>query len=351
MATAKKLPSGNYRVRAYDKTTGTTKSFTASTKKEAEFLANEWLTGRRAVPIEDKTVKNAIEDYIKLKRDILSVTTADKYNNICKNQLSEQFLSRKLSEIESLTVQTEINRLSGIYSPKTVHNASGLISAVMKTYFPDKRITVTLPKIQKRQRQLPTAEEIVEVFRGSGEMELIVLLGMWQGLRASEIRGLRKSDFREGELHVDRVIVTVDGEHIEKNIAKTVSSKRGVSVPEYIQAMVDALPTEHITDLSGSAIYKRFVRRMEKYGYKGVTFHDLRHINASVMLKLGIPDKYAMERGGWSTTSTLKRVYQETFRQDRIAADEKVDTYFSKILATKLATKENEPHNKADYGA
>ena len=43
MATAKKLPSGSYRVRVYDKNTGKYKSFTAETKKEAELMAAEWL--------------------------------------------------------------------------------------------------------------------------------------------------------------------------------------------------------------------------------------------------------------------------------------------------------------------
>jgi hypothetical protein len=41
MATAKKLPSGNYRVRVYDKSTGKYKSFTAQTKREAERAAAE----------------------------------------------------------------------------------------------------------------------------------------------------------------------------------------------------------------------------------------------------------------------------------------------------------------------
>lgn len=35
MATAKRLPSGSYRVRVYDKNTGKYKSFTAETKKAA----------------------------------------------------------------------------------------------------------------------------------------------------------------------------------------------------------------------------------------------------------------------------------------------------------------------------
>lgn len=47
MATAKKLPNGNYRVRVYDKSTGKYKSFTAQTKREAERAAAEWLSGHQ----------------------------------------------------------------------------------------------------------------------------------------------------------------------------------------------------------------------------------------------------------------------------------------------------------------
>lgn len=56
MAKAEKLPSGNWRCRAYDRKTKTRKSFTASTRSEAEYLAREWLTGRRPRPTADLTV-------------------------------------------------------------------------------------------------------------------------------------------------------------------------------------------------------------------------------------------------------------------------------------------------------
>lgn len=45
-----------------------------------------------------------------------------------------------------------------------------------------------------------------------------------------------------------------------------------------------------------------------------MTFHDL-------MLMLGVPDKYACERGGWSTDSILKSVYQQTFSSERKKVD------------------------------
>ena len=104
--------------------------------------------------------------------------------------------------------------------------------------------------------------------------------------------------------------------------------------------MINELPKEqiYITLLSGQAIYKRFSRLLEANGVQHMTFHDLRHMNASVMLALGIPDKYAMERGGWSSPHVMKSVYQHTFTAERQAADDKIDDYFNDILDTVLDT-------------
>ncbi|SHM39284.1 hypothetical protein SAMN04487860_10478 [Ruminococcus flavefaciens] len=52
----------------------------------------------------------------------------------------------------------------------------------------------------------------------------------------------------------------------------------------------------------------------------------------SIMLMLGIPDKYAMERGGWSTDSVLKSVYQQTFSSERKKIDKIIDGYFNGIV-------------------
>lgn len=342
MATAKKLPSGNYRVRVYDKATGKYKSFTAETKREAERAAAEWLSGKQAKPLSEKTLGDCIDDYIALKSNILSPTTIDKYKNIKKNQLDHAFLSLPLSKINGLIVQSEVNRLSGIYSAKTVHNAHGLISAVLRTYYPELNYSVTLPQKQKRYKNYPTAEEIIEMFKGS-ELELVVLLGLWQGFRVSEIRGLKKSDFQDGYLVINRVKVDVGNETVIKETPKTTDSRRKMAVPPIIQAMVDQIDGEYITNLNRKGIYQRFKRIMKKHGYSDITFHDLRHINASVMLALNVPDKYAMERGGWSTSSTLKRVYQETFSDERQKIDKRIDTYFENIYDTKYDTKTKKP--------
>lgn len=337
MATAKKLPSGNYRIRVYDKDTGKYKSFTAETKRKAERLANEYLNKPSETEL---TLSEGIDGYISLKKNVLSPTTINKYANIKKNQLSNDFLHIPMKNITNLDIQAEINRLSAEYSPKTVINANGLVSAVMKTYRPEYAYKITLPKSPKKRKEYPTAEQVMQWFKGE-EIELLVLLGLWFGFRMSEIRGLKKSDFKDGKLTINRVKVTVGTETIVKDIAKTVESNRTMQVPDRIQRKIEALQGGYITQLDNRGIYQRFKRVVKKHGYPDITFHDLRHINASVMLMLNIPDKYAMERGGWSTSSTLKRVYQDTFSEERRRVDKKIDDFFGDIYDTVYDSKKN----------
>ena len=76
-----------------------------------------------------------------------------------------------------------------------------------------------------------------------------------------------------------------------------------------------------------------------------MTYHDLRSLNASIMLMLGVPDKYAMERGGWSTDSILKSVYQQTFTSERKRVDSVIDDYFNGIINSSIT--ENNAENIA----
>lgn len=330
---AELLPSGSYRCRVWDSAAKKQRTFIADTDIEAIQMAREWKLGHDIKKAAPDTLGDCIEKYIALESNILSPSTVDGYRRVI-NRLDEKLLKKPIARITTEDLQKEVNRLAGKYSAKTVHNSFGLVSSVMHKYAPHTSTAVTRPMIQKRVRELPRPEDVIAVFRGD-PIELPVLLAMWLSLRMSEIRGLKKSDFVGGKVTVNRVIVTVkDGntsKEVEKAAAKTKDSRRVITVPTEIQAMVDKVDGEYITTLSGQAIYKRFVRRMKVAGLEGVTFHDLRHINASVMLALGVPDKYAMERGGWSTPATLKRVYQETYSSERDRVNAQIDAYFQGI--------------------
>lgn len=344
MAKAKKLPSGNWRVNLYigkDEVTQKRKykSFTAETKKEAEFMAAEYSLNKKEAP-KKMTVGDAIDKYIESKENVLSPTTIAGYKKIRRNNL-QGLMSKPLDKITQIDVQLEINRESKNKSAKTISNAHGLLSAALNMYYPDMVLKTTLPRKDKKIKELIAPEKIFAAVHGT-EIELPVLLGMWLGLRMSEIRGIKRSAVSDdGYLTVNNVVVTADGKNIEKTSTKTVSSTRKLKLPYQILSLIpaDISEDEYIIKLSGQAIYKRFSRLLEKNNLPHMTFHDLRHINASVMLKLGIPDKYAMERGGWSTNSTLKAVYQHTFSEERELIDSKIDDFFENVCNTKCNTK------------
>ena len=341
MAKAKQLPSGSWFIRVYDGELKKQVCFTSKLegkagKAEVELMAREYQLGRRQKKKLGKTVGECIDEYISLKENILSPTSISSYRKERRNSLAE-LCDIPLSELTATDIQAHINKLSLTKSAKTVRCAHGLLVSVLHVYAPDMRITTTLPKIQKKIKQLPTVQEVMKAVIGS-DIELPCLLAMWCSLRMSEVRGARKSDIKNGVLTIQNTIVTADGENIEKQETKTIESTRQIKLPERIIQLIDELPEEqtYITPLSGQALYKRFKRLLEKKGVQPMTFHDLRHLNASVMLALGIPDKYAMERGGWSSTNIMKSVYQHTFTAERQAADEKIDSYFNGVLATVL---------------
>ena len=329
---AKKLPSGNWRARAYYTVNGEKKckSFTAETKKEAEYLASMFLMKTKEKIKCGMTVGEAVDEYINSKENILSPTTIDSYRRIRKNSIAE-LCDITVSELEQGTVQRHFNILAQTKSPKTLNNAHGLLVSVLNVYAPEIKLNTTLPKKQKKIKYFPAVEDVIKVIKDT-EIELPCLLAIWQGLRMSEVRGVKKSDIKNGILTINRVIVTIDGKDIIKEETKTIESRRQLRLPEYILELVEKVDDDYITQLSGQAIYKRLSRILKSNNLSHICFHDLRHLNASVMLALGIPDKYAMERGGWSSTSIMKSVYQHTFSSERQKVDEKIDQFFNDII-------------------
>lgn len=343
MANAKQLPSGSWRIRIYDGDLKKQVSFTSDLpgkagKAEAELMAREYQLGKREKKKNGPTLGECIDEYINLKENILSPTTLAEYRR-CKDAELAALCDIPAGALDQQIIQQHINKLALNLKPKTVRNAHGLLASVLSVYRPELRLRTTLPKVQKKIKQLPPADELLRVIVGSN-VELPCLLALWCGLRMSEIRGLRRSDIKNGVLTVQNTKVRVNCADVIKDSTKTYDSARQVVLPEPLLGLIEAIPDEqeYLVPLTGQAIYKRFSTLLKRNNIEHISFHDLRHMNASIMLALGVPDKYAMERGGWSTPSVLKSVYQHTFTAERQAADAKVDDYFNGILATILAT-------------
>lgn len=244
----------------------------------------------------------------------------------------------RIKDLKAIQVQQAVNFDAQKLSPKSVRNAFGLIKSVLRFHECSLNLdNIKLPKLVRKEKELPTFEMVFSIVKGT-ESELPVLLAAWLSLRIGEVIGLQFQDV-DAEKRIIRIrrtiIMTNDGEKVRES-CKTEKSTRTLQLPPYILDLISAIPHERETDFiipkSRKAVYSQFTRLMKKNGIE-MTFHNLRHLNASVMLMLGIPDKYACERGGWSTDSILKSVYQQTFSAERRKVDGIIDDYFGGIVA------------------
>lgn len=129
-------------------------------------------------------------------------------------------------------------------------------------------------------------------------------------------------------------------------MAKNHYRNRTHRIPPYIKRLIEQVDGDILVPMSSQRLYKRWITMQEKNGLPCMTFHDLRHLSASVMALLRIPDKYAQERGGWKTDQVMKRVYMQTFPEERIKVDSIIDRYFENIVEP-----ESSDFDKVKYNA
>lgn len=284
----------------------------------------------------EMSVGDAIERYIQSKDAVLSPSTIRGYKSLQRTALAgiERESLRGLTQEH---VQRLVNALAKEHSPKYVANAHGLLSAAIGMYRPNMVLRTTLPQKEKKEIQIPTIEEI-QILAGKAKgtrFELPFLLAVWMGLRASEIRGLTWDCIDGGTLHVRQALVRGE-EKMELKKTKTYSGDRKIKIPAYIMKLIENTPhrSDYIIPCSHNTFYKQFERLTEKCGLPHYRFHDLRHVQASVLLALNVPDKYAMERMGHATTNMLKNVYQHTMKDKSKDVSIAVDSFFEEKLHT-----------------
>lgn len=338
LPTPQKLPSGMYRcqVMVDGKRISVVDENPSVAQAKAVALKNGLIEGKKTGP--SITVGEAIDRYIESKDAVLSPSTLRSYQSIRNNSLGA-LETIKLNSLTQEDIQRHINALSRKKSPKYIRNVHGLLSTAFAVYRPDFVLHTTLPQKVKKEIQIPTIEEVqflAEKSKGTA-FELPFLLATWMGLRTSEIRGLTWDCIEGDLLHIKQALVEGDNGPVLKT-TKSYSGNRKIRIPPYIKNLLDAYPrkNEYIIQYTRNALYNRLRRMCERYGFPHYRFHDLRHVQASVMLALGVPDKYAMERMGHASTNMLKTVYQHTMKSKSEEVADTVDNFFSEKLHTDL---------------
>lgn len=316
MAKAKKLPSGNWRVRVYSHTSTDGKkhyeSFTASTKAEAEMMAAKFANDNDRKRVEDLNVKEAVQAYINLNEKTLSPSTIYGYHQDLNRM--EPIWSVRIRKITSRDIQGFISELvdKGL-SPKTIKNTYGLLRSSLTFSGIDKNFMIHLPSTAKKTRSAPEDEQIIALYNNaSDKMKIAIALAAFHSLRRGEIAALKYKDLKGNNLIIHSDMVWgIDNKWHYKSVPKTKSSNRTVYLPDSLVNLIGkGHPEEYILGINPNTLGENF-RRLKKKLDIDIRFHDLRHYFASLAVVLGIPDIYTAQLGGWRNNSAvLKEVYQ-----------------------------------------
>ena len=344
MATAKKLPSGSWRVQVYSHTEeirqpdGTVKSkriyksFTSDDpsphgKRKVELEAAQYAASNKKTS--SITVKEAIDRYIRSKDKVASPSTLRGYVGMQKLYFDP--LNRiQVDRLTTETVQCWVNDLSARLAPKTVKNVNSLLMAAVSMFHPEMHIPVRLPERKKIQVYIPgdaDIKKLIEHVKG-GDLEICIYLAAFGPMRRSEICALEADDISGNVVTVNKAMVRRPDNTWEIKQPKSYAGYRSIDYPDFVIKLL-AGRKGRIFDMTPAAISNRFRRALKACKLPHFRFHDLRHYSTSVMHAIGIPDEYIMARGGWSTDSVMKEIYRHKLTDREAQMNKRATDFFS----------------------
>lgn len=301
-----------------------------------------------------------IKQWLEETSHTISSNTYFSYRQTVHNIICPYFECRqiKLGELTSAHISEFYNfRMSSHgTSANTIHhyhaNIRRALEYAVKSELIEKNPSdnAELPKKEKHVAQFYTKRELkilLEHARGT-QIEPIVRLASWFGLRRGEIIGLKWSsvDFKKKILTIDGTVKdkgpsgsAVKNLHYEQK-TKTASSVRSFPLsaamlayfrelraeqeankrdnPHYnyeweefvcVRSNGDLIPPEYVS--------KAFPKLCRKSGLKRLRLHELRHTNISILLENGASMKELQEWAGHSSYTTTANIYSHLQAQSK----------------------------------
>lgn len=353
MATPVETPSGKWRVRVYAGRDANgkvkCKTITAKTKREANRLAREFEAGKDIFP-EDAAPRVTLEDAIEQYIDTCRVTgkspsTIRGYVGQSK-RIEADLGSRYMDSITLYEIQSWLNSLSGQISAKTIKNYWGLLTPVLRLYRPELRLdAIRLPKLEEHDVVIPTDEQVTQMLDAAvaahdDNLYKAILLAAFCGMRRSEICALEWDDIdrRQHTISINKSRVQNEFEKfVTRPVTKTKAGKRTITLSDHVMRSLFSARTgtdKRVIPVEPSYIYNHYSRMAVRFGVPP-RLHYLRHYHCSVLISLGYPEKYIIDRLGWSCVDMIHRVYGHVISEKKEALDLGLSAHTEALLEGK----------------
>lgn len=319
-------------------------SATFASKQEAKDWLRELRTKlERGIDVNERaTLAEYLKEWLLLKQDNVRGTTLLRYRQLVELHILPALGQARLQRLSVMQVEKWCADLvrAGVH-PATAKRAMEVLRNALNDAMRFGLLernpaqfakAPPQPKV-KRDWKIEYVQKIINAARGE-KIYPVLILAFFTGLRQGEILGLKWEDidWRNGLLHVRRQAVT-EGNQTVLREPKSSSGVRVVSLPdEAIQALqmqqvfVTAwrerkdwqehglvFPSSRGTVWDANNLRKHFARVRERAGVPKIfTFHDIRHVHASLLIARGAPVKAVAERLGHADPQVTLRTYVHT---------------------------------------
>ncbi|ABB16028.1 site-specific integrase [Carboxydothermus hydrogenoformans] len=314
------------------------------TKKEAEKVLAEMInkveTNNFIFP-EKITLKEFLnywlENYV---RPNLSPTTAYGYEAIINLHIIPFFKNIELQKVRPIDIQQYYNSKRDELSGKTLLQHHRILHkafdfAMKLQLIPNNPIDfVDSPKAKKYKAKILDLKEIKTLLNAlkDTDLEVPINLALSLGLRRGELLALKWEDvnWEEGTIQIRRNLVRAGTKLILKE-PKSETSIRTLKLSKTLLTMLKNHRKKQIElklmlgneykdtgficcknngeMINPSTFSHQFSDFLKKHGLPDIRLHDLRHTNATLMLKSNIPAKIASSRLGHSTVAITLDLY------------------------------------------
>ncbi|KNF06980.1 site-specific recombinase XerD [Gottschalkia purinilytica] len=214
------------------------------------------------------------------------------------------------------------------------------------------------PKIKKREANYYNEEEVKQLIEALQDEELkyrcAIMITLASGLRLGELMGLKWEcvDFKNNTIEIVRANQYLVNKGTFTKDTKNESSNRIIALPQSVMDIIKEYKKEQnenrlkcgemwndtdfmFTQWNGlpmhpstpSGWFGKFLRRK---GLKKITFHQLRHTSATILINAGLNIKALSARLGHSNTSTTLNIYSHALKSaDKTAAEKMQNIMFN----------------------
>jgi len=298
-------------------------------RKKLDCVADSTISGLLRGGITTQKVADKISGWFNLPRDKMFIPNAK----------SDKLSGRSLNHVHKLL--------------NTIFNA-GVQWQILDDN-PCRRIKA--PKAEKKEAKHYDENQVAEMFNLLDNEEicikLAVYMGIFVGLRLGELSALSWDDidFQAKTLTINKSRQYIAGRGTIEKETKTSSSNRVVSLSDMLITLLEEYQSwqtkrryqmgdkwqysgKIFTSENGGGIFpttpsKWFSEFLQRRNLEKITFHQLRHTNASLLISQGVDIVTVSKRLGHAKTSTTTDIYAHIIKKTDTAAAEKLNTLFS----------------------